>query len=802
MSSSSRWARALAALGAVLGGRGSGSLEASPRLVRNLVVGVDVGTESLRLAIIDSDEGSVLGTATESLATTYPEMGQSEQEPMDWWLALGRAMEEALQEADVSPSLVRGLCVASTSCTVLACEEDGRPLRPAIMWCDARAASEVEDLIRLAENDPALVVNCGGSGPVSAEWMIPKSMWLKAHEPRVWEKADVICEGQDWLNFMLTGEWVAGGCNVATRWHCDGSAAATKSTKDGLFAGRPITLLRALDLDDLGVKWPKRCVAMGAPVGRLSAEARDHLGLSEDCWVVQGGADAFVALVASAPEGGCLVVTGSSHLHLVSGPIQEAPLLTGGKGCWGPYRGAPLPDQMMAEGGQSSTGSILRWAQRRIFSSPSSDYGESESLEELDQDASALPIGAEGLLALETFQGARTPVTDPYARGCLVGLSLAHTRAHVWRALLEAIALGTRASLAALDLIIPIPDRIRFCGGATLSKVFTQMHADAANASVAYDRRHTNLVVTGAAVLAAAFVGSTSIARAAAKLTRGCDVWTVEPISSNAAGFEKLYEKYSQLAPTLSPLVPRTPKKVRSVHVSASVLAADAGALRDDAVSAHQAGAWIHVDVCDGSSVSCGSLSSLGPASIRAVREALPEAVIDVHLAVRNPASHVESIAQAGASRITFQRESVRSNHDAIVLAKKIKELGSEAGVCLAPSTPVSAIENLLSAKLVDLVDILAVNPGRGGQQFQHAVLDKIKQLRSQYPSLLIQVDGGVNETIAPLACQAGADVLAAGSFIFPKSAAQGPTRSSRISDAVAALRESAGPPAIGGRSF
>lgn len=751
--------------------------------VRNLVVGVEIGTESLRLAIVDADEGSVLGTASEAHATSYPETGRCEQEPLDWWAGLARALESALLQADVPASLVSAICVATTSCTVVACMNDGTPLRPAIMWSDARAAMEAEDLLRLAENDPALIVNCGGKGPVSAEWMIPKSMWIKWHEPMVWEKAAVVCEAQDWINFKLSGCWVASSCNVATRWHCDGVLAVKRPSSDGTFGGRPRSLLRALDLEDLGEKWPRKCVALGSIVGGLTADAQAHLGLPEHCVVVQGGADALIALVAAAPEGGCLVVTGASHMHLVSGPIEEGATLTGASGAWGPYRGAPLPTQMMVEGGQTSTGSVLRWAQQRLFT-------ESTDIAQLDAEAHELPIGSEGLAALETFQGSRTPMTDLHARGCLIGLSLAHTRAHIWRAFLEAIVLGTRASLRALNEIMPLPPRVFFCGVATKSKFFTQMHADAANVSVAYYRTPANLVVTGAAALAAAAVTSSSIAHMAAVFLRDCDVRTVAPQPSYVAQFDQLYERlYSKLAHALSPLVPRAKRSRLDIAVSASVLAADVGALRDDAISAYVSGAWLHVDVLDGSAVSRGTLSSLGPASVRSIRDALPDAVIEVHMASRDPALHIATFAEAGASRITFQREAIKSETEALTLAKQIRSFGCEVGVAIAPATPIADVEGLVAAKAVDLVDVLTADPGKVGQKFQTRILEKIRALRSKFPWLLIQVDGGIDEDTAPLACQAGADVLVAGTYIFPQHSHSYATRSSDIADAISVLR-------------
>ncbi|KAJ8603318.1 hypothetical protein CTAYLR_009020 [Chrysophaeum taylorii] len=736
------------------------------------VVGIDVGTESLRASLVDAEDGSVVATSSESHETKYPAAGLVEQDPADWWEGLGAAMRRIV--AGIDASLVEAVCFACTSCTVIACDGRGEPLRPAIMWCDARAVREAEDMMRLGGGDPALRVNCGGRGPVSAEWMLCKALWIKRYEPRVWEAAERVCEAQDWVNFKCTGRWVAGGCNVATRWHCDGVAAVEK-IEDGVFGGRPRSLLHAVDLEDLGPKWPPACVAMGAPVGRLTPEARAHLGgLSAECVVVQGGADAFVALVAAAPEGGGVVVTGSSHLHLASQDLRHSSE-SSSRGCWGPYRGAPLAHQMMAEGGQSSTGSMLRWAQR-LFGAA--------SLAELDAEANEVPVGAEGACALETFQGARTPVTDPRARGAVVGLSLAHARGHVWRALLEAICLGTRASLSALRDVISMPRAVRFCGGATKSPLFLRMHADAANVSIAYDDDNANLVLAGAAILASASATNASISETAQLSRRSPRM--IAPDPDAAARYAEVYERYARLAPALADLEPK-----RGVTISASVLAADAGALRDDAAAAHDAGAWLHLDVCDGSSVSCGALSSLGPASVRALRRALPDAVIDVHLAASDPSAHVASLATAGASRITFQREALASEKAAHMLARHIRSFGCDAGVCISPDTPIADVEPLVSSDLVDLVDLLAVDPGRGGQTFRPHVLDKIRALRARFPALRIMVDGGINLHTGQAAYRAGADILAAGSYVFPATPdVELPTlRRTRIAAAVAALR-------------
>ena len=804
------------------------AVSASASLGR-VVLSVDVGTESTRAALFDRD-GKKLGSAAAAHATTHPNPAWAEQSAEDWWAGLGEAVRGALAEAGCASGDVAAMCMATTSCTVMACKADGTPLRPALLWMDARSAEQAAEIMHKGKGDPALDVNCGGEGPLSAEWMLCKALWIKQREPETWEAADVICECQDWLQFKCTGELVAGGCNVATRWHCDGVAAVAGDEGDG-FAGRPLGLLSKVGLDDLPAKWPRRCVAMGALQGRLTAEAAAHLGLVEGTPVAQGGADAFVGLVGlGAASGAVGLITGSSHLHLA---IVEAARRRHAPGAWGAYAGAPLSYQAMAEGGQSSTGAALQWA-RRLFGSGGGDDG--VSLRTLDEEAAALPLGAEGLSALETFQGSRTPVTDALARGALVGLTLKHTRAHVWRAMLEAVCLGTRAAVDGLAAATggEAPRVLLAAGGATRSPLWLQMHADATGLPVVVGAV-PDAPLLGGAVLAAALPGSlhgddgdgdgdggdggsasprVAIERATAAMVR--ESVRVEPDATRAAQFSRLYRlRYAHLAPTLAPLShrstipiegtssssspslaaaasaaavaaaastaePRMPRSGRAVLVEPSLLAADVGNLAAAAREAAAAGAsWVHVDITDGSRPAGGALSSLGPASVAAVRAAVPSLRIDVHLYTLHPEAHVAAVAAAGADRVTFQIETMGDDDGegwdtpeaaarAMALVAQIRAAGCGVGVCIAPGTPATAVTALVASGAVELVDVLAVNPGIGGQPFRHEQLAKVRELRAAHPQLpYLMVDGGIDAATAPLAAAAGANALVSGSYVF-----------------------------------
>jgi ribulose kinase len=264
-----------------------------------LVIGVDFGTESCRAGVFDAETGVALGFCSEAYPTTFPRPSHAEQDPAAWWRALRVAVRGAVAAARVDPSRIAALSVDTTCCTVVAFDRahpERKPLRPAILWMDMRAREQAARV--LATGDPAVVVNSNGQGPVSAEWFIPKALWIREHEPDVWgHPSCAIAEFQDWINLRLTGQYVASRNNVAVRWHwraAPGSAASATSAEP------PLSLLRALGVEgELRARWPgERVLELGARIGAgLTAEAAEHLGLSEGTIVAQGGADAFIGML-------------------------------------------------------------------------------------------------------------------------------------------------------------------------------------------------------------------------------------------------------------------------------------------------------------------------------------------------------------------------------------------------------------------------------------------------------------------------------------------------------------------------
>jgi ribulose-phosphate 3-epimerase len=202
---------------------------------------------------------------------------------------------------------------------------------------------------------------------------------------------------------------------------------------------------------------------------------------------------------------------------------------------------------------------------------------------------------------------------------------------------------------------------------------------------------------------------------------------------------------------------------VGRIKIAPSILAADFSRLGEQVLRAEAAGAdYIHVDVMDGHFV---PNITMGPMVVKAVRQVtgLP---LDVHLMVESPERYLADFVAAGADNLTVHVEACPHLHRTV---QAIKELGCRAGVTLNPATSVSSVEEILP--YVDLVLVLTVNPGFGGQMFIEGVLPKIKRVRAMLDEIgspaELEVDGGIGPTTAPLVVHAGADVLVAGSATF-----------------------------------
>lgn len=491
------------------------------------VLGIDMGTGGARVGIFDL-KGNPIIFCGENYPLYTPSSGRAEQAPDEWWEAVCKASRKAISTSGINPSCIKGMSLDTTCCTVLLSGDDMEPLRPAILWMDVRASEQAKRIFESGHD--ALKYN--GYGMVSAECLPAKALWIKENEPELWHKSTRFYECTDWLTHKLTGEYAASINCASARWYYNAHEG-----------GYPVDFYKKIGLEDLVEKLPKRVVPMGEVVGKLTKQAADELGLKEGIPVGEGGADAFVGVIGlnAVQPGKMALITGSSHLHIAQ--VRESIHV---RGIWGSYPDCIVKGLQMTEGGQTSTGSIIEWFVKNLCGTVKEN-----ALEEgvsvydlLNRDAERLPVGAEGLLALDFFQGNRTPYVDPDVRGMFYGLSLNHTPAHMYRAIIESICYGTEAIMDVFRYSGIKLNEIVISGGAVKSPFWLQTHADVSNVPITVPKV-TEGPCLGAAILGAVAGDVYPDIQTAAESMTSVD-YVVEPNASAHDEYQFYYQKYKE----------------------------------------------------------------------------------------------------------------------------------------------------------------------------------------------------------------------------------------------------------------
>lgn len=400
-------------------------------------LGIDVGTSAVKAVIVDADQ-HLLAADSEPLTIQHPAPSCSEQDPLAWWTATALVLDRLSHAAPQALGAVATIGLSGQMHGLVALDAADVPLRPAILWNDARALPETA---RLASLDPDLIARLGV--PPTAGYTAPKLLWLADHEPQVWARTRTLLAAKDYLRLQLTGERVTDVSDASGMWLLDAT------TRDW----SPAALL-ACEVDRARLP---RLIEGTAVSGHVRRALAARWGMSGVVVVAGGGGDAAcggVGLGAVRP-GDAFVSLGTSGQVFIASD-----------------RHSPAPDTMVQAFCHAVPGGWYRVAALLNGASPLAFMAGLLGLSDIGavlQATEAAFRGPSSLLALPYFSGERTPHNDPLARGALFGLSPATQPTDVVQAVLESVAFSLADGLEALGGSDRGTDGLGFIGGGARS---------------------------------------------------------------------------------------------------------------------------------------------------------------------------------------------------------------------------------------------------------------------------------------------------------------------------------------------
>ncbi len=425
------------------------------------LLGIDIGTYESK-GVLTTGAGEVVATAAVGHELSIPRPGWAEHDAdAVWWHDCVTLCRRLLSESRVDPRQIGGVGVSAIAPCVLPVDADGRPLRPGILYgIDTRATDLIPELEQTLGRE---AIFRQGASHLSAQAAGPKIAWIRRHEPEVWEHAAMFLTGSGYLVYKLTGQ------QVIDHYTATGYGPLY-DIRQGCWSpemAAPITPLEKLP----------RLLWSVEVAGEVTAAAAQETGLAAGTPVIAGTADAAAEALSAGMcvPGDLMVMYGSSIFF-----IQKTAELVATERFWGAV--FLEPGTFAVAGGMSTSGSLTRWFRDEF--APDERRAEAgggpNAYAALSDLAASSPLGAKGLLLLPYFSGERTPIHDPNARGVLAGLTLSHTRADVYRAVLEGVGHGIRHNIDMLREEGVAPQRILAVGGGTKNPLWLQIVSDIA----------------------------------------------------------------------------------------------------------------------------------------------------------------------------------------------------------------------------------------------------------------------------------------------------------------------------------
>jgi xylulokinase len=482
------------------------------------LLAIDIGTTTTRCVLLDL-QGAVVGEAYREPTVRYPQPGWAEVAPEEWWAATVAVVREALQETGVPPEEILGVGLCGLKHAVVPVDANGMPLANAMLWMDQRCRAQAQWMAR--EHAVLIEAALGRGSTMSTTPSAPKLRWLAENEPQLLQRAATFLLPKDFVRFRLTG-------TIATD-PTDAGGTGLYDRRSGNWS-EPMLRLAGVPPDKMPPIRPSASLA-----GGVTPQAARLTGLAPGTPVAVGGGDVTCTLIgadvadpvaAGAPARACLYL---------------------GTAAWISAGRTLSPGTF---GATTTTGAALKWVAALCGGAP--DGRPSLPYAGLVEGASRAPLGAHGLLFLPHLMGERGPSADPCAVGVLYGLSLAHGRADVARAVLEGCSYQLRRIVEALDVTVA---ELVAVGGGAKSSLWLQIIADVTGHPLLVPRV-VEAGALGAAILAAVGIGRYPSAEQAAgewvQIARH-----VIPGEAAHAAYEEVYGAFLELEERVAPMYAR-----------------------------------------------------------------------------------------------------------------------------------------------------------------------------------------------------------------------------------------------------
>jgi xylulokinase len=419
----------------------------------------DLGTTGDK-ATLFSSEGNLISSAFTEYETFYPEIGWAEQNPDDYWKALCSSTKALIEKTKKSPGDIAVVTFSGQMMAALPVDDEGRSLRNSIIWADMRSTRQAREIAQRVEADRVYELT---GHRLSASYSAAKIKWIRENEPEIYKKTYKFIHAKDYLVAKLTG-----------RICSDYSDASGMNLLDITSLKWSAELLEAAGIDRN--KLPDVFESTQV-VGKVGREAASQSGLRQGTPVVLGGGDG-----ACATCGAGVVSEGDAYIYLGTstwmGLATEKPLVDPQKRTFTFChfrKGLYMPAGTMQAGGGS-----FKWFKDVLGDSEiqTASRTKVDVYELLSQKAQKVPCGADGLLFLPYLMGERSPLWNPKARACFIGLSMLHSKAHMTRSVLEGVAYNMKIIELAFEEQGVKPEKIRMIGGGAKSQFWMRIFAD------------------------------------------------------------------------------------------------------------------------------------------------------------------------------------------------------------------------------------------------------------------------------------------------------------------------------------